>query len=113
MTTAPPAPRTERPAHMLFSRAISGDHTIDQNADGTISVKHFKVFRTGTFKDSWGEQNTWDELLLNQMVTNFNHLLSSGLLPNVPFRDGHPGLFSSGGRVVGYHTNLYLEDGTM
>ncbi len=77
---------------------------------GNTLIKGMRVFRTGTFKDSWGEQHTWEAPHLAQMVFNFELLRSGGLLEHVPVRDGHPSLFGGGGEVVGWVTSLYVQD---
>jgi len=78
---------------------------------GTVlAMEGVAVFRTGTFRDSMGYQNTWESIHLNQMVTNYEYLKGNGTFANVPVRDGHPGWLINGtpgtGKVVGWHTGL-------
>lgn len=77
-----------------------------QNADGSLSVKGVPVFKSGTFKDSWGDAHTWEAMHLEQMVGHFSLLKSNNVFPNVPARNGHRSMFGSGGNVVGYHDGL-------
>jgi hypothetical protein len=86
------------------------------NSDGTSShvYEGVAVFRSGTFADSMGYENTWEKIHLDQMVANWTHLVESGTFANVPVRDGHPGWIINGqagnGKVVGWHTNLRVEE---
>lgn len=81
--------------------------------DGTHVYSGVAVFRSGTFADSMGYENTWEEMHLNQMVTNWEHLRGNSTFADVPVRDGHPGWLINGtpgtGKVVGWHTNLRVE----
>lgn len=81
--------------------------------DGSHVYQGVAVFRSGTFSDSMGYENTWEEMHLNQMVTNWEHLRNNGTFENVPVRDGHPGWLINGtpgtGKVVGWHTALKVE----
>lgn len=71
------------------------------------------VFRSGTFSDSMGYENTWEDLHMQQMLTNFNHLRDNQIFDDVPVRSGHPGWIVNGtegtGKVVGWHTGLRVE----
>jgi hypothetical protein len=86
------------------------------NGDGTSShvYEGVAVFRSGTFADSMGYENTWESIHLQQMVDNWEHLRDSNTFANVPVRDGHPGWIINGqagnGKVVGWHTNLRVEE---
>lgn len=81
--------------------------------NGSHVYKGVAVFRSGTFRDSTGYQNTWESIHLNQMVSNWSHLRDNGTFENVPVRDGHPGWLINGtpgtGKVVGWHTDLRVE----
>lgn len=81
-----------------------------------LAMEGVAVFRTGTFRDSMGYQNTWEAIHLNQMVTNFDYLRNNGTFANVPVRDGHPGWLINGtpgtGKVVGWHTGLSVKSMT-
>jgi hypothetical protein len=65
------------------------------------------VFRSGTFRDSTGEQNTWEDLHVKQMVDNYDYLTGKNILMSVPARDGHKSWLVSDipgrGEVVGWH----------
>jgi hypothetical protein len=75
---------------------------------GGGEVLDVPIFRTGTFKDSMGEQHTWVLEHLHQMVFHFGHLRDAGILVNVPSRNGHKSLFGAGGEVVGYITDIRI-----
>lgn len=87
--------------------------TFYKKDNGTHVYKRVAVFRSGTFSDSMGYENTWEKLHLDQMVNNWNHLRDSETFANVPVRDGHPGWIINGqagnGKVVGWHTSLSVE----
>jgi hypothetical protein len=82
--------------------------------NGNLVLERVAVFRSGTFRDSMGYQNTWEKIHIKQMVDNFEHLRNNGTFDDVPVRDGHPGWLIHGlpgnGRVVGWHTSLQAEE---
>lgn len=80
-----------------------------RSEDGPLVLEDVPVFRSGIFRDSWGEQHTWQDYDIKQMVINFDECRASMLIPHVPVRDRHPGIFSNGGEVVGWHTALRTE----
>lgn len=73
---------------------------------GILTVTDMPVFRTGTFRDSWGEQSTWESIHMHQMVSHFELLKNSGALPDVPVREGH---FTGIKGLIGHHTSLRVE----
>jgi hypothetical protein len=83
----------------------------EETEDGNILVRNFRVFKAGTFKDSMGEQRTWEREHLESMVFNYGLLKSSGRLTDIPVRDGHLSLFGSGGTVIGWHQEIKHSDG--
>lgn len=115
--TAPTLPKVQPPAfrrlHVAaFESGMPQGYTFGKNADtGNVTVQDFKIFRSGSFKDSWGELTTWDSSHMTQMVTNYDSLKASGILPNVPVREGHRSLFGGGGTVKGYFTSLATTEG--
>ena len=68
------------------------------------------VFRSGTFRDSYGIQHTWDDIHMDAMVQHFDLLRARSLLEHLPVRKGHAGFLSNPGQVVdeivGYHDGL-------
>lgn len=69
------------------------------------------IFRSGTFRDSWGDQYTYEKLNIEDMARNFDHLRASGILADVPVRCNHPGFVGNVMRdVIGYVTSLRAED---
>lgn len=73
---------------------------------GALLVTDMPVFRSGTFRDSWGEQSTWESIHMHQMVSHFELLKNSGALPDVPVREGH---FTGIKGLIGHHTSLRVE----
>lgn len=82
---------------------------VESDKESPLVIEGMPVFRSGTFRDSWGEQHTWGERDIDDMVSNFARLRDDHLVPHVPVRDGHGGLFSGRGEVVGWHTKLSAE----
>ncbi len=81
--------------------------------NGSLMMEGVAVFRSGTFRDSSGLQNTWESIHMKQMVDNWDHLRNNKIFDDVPVRDGHPGWLINGtpgtGKVVGWHTSLRVE----
>lgn len=68
------------------------------------------VFRSGTFRDSMGDENTWTDTHIAEMVSHFQQLSASGAFDRVPVRCDHYSIFSGGlSNVIGYHDNLRAE----
>jgi hypothetical protein len=121
--TAPTLPVTDPGAQAVRAStfALSNGFGIkpkhfEKKGDNGKTINVFQgvaVFRSGTFSDSAGYENTWESIHMKQMVDNFNHLRSSGTFGDVPVRDGHPGWLVSGiegnGKVVGWHTDIRVE----
>ncbi len=77
--------------------------SFSRNGDGTLAVKNVAIFRTGTFRDSYGDQHTYESMHMAQLVANYNLLKSQGILPDVPVRCDHPGFIGNVMRdVIGY-----------
>lgn len=75
--------------------------------NGNWQIEGLRIFKTGTFKDSWGTQRTWESEHLQQMVFHYNMLKERGIFSNVPVRADHS---SSVNNIVGYFTDLRAED---
>lgn len=84
-----------------------------EDGEDVLVVDDIAVFRTGSFSDSMGRRNTWEEMHLDGMIANFNMLRDRNIFSNVPIRSGHPGFITTGqdgvGKVVGWHTGLRKE----
>lgn len=119
------APAARRNAVLFSVGDISGFQPkkyrkLHAKSDGsTVSVlalEDVPVFRSGTFRDSYGFQHTYEGIHMDQMVAHFDMLRSRGIFADVPVRDGHPGFLLSGiegnGKVVGWHTGLRVEKRT-
>lgn len=97
----------------LFSDDFQGvafEKEVKESGD-TFRMNGVPVFRSGTFRDSMGYSHQWEDIHMDQMVTNFNFLRDRGIFKDVPVRVGHPSLFGSDPVVnlAGYVTNLYKE----
>lgn len=118
--TLSPEERTVRYGSALYSSRNFGSpiepkfkKTFSGSGPGVMTVEKLAVFRSGTFRDSMGYQNTWEKWHIDQMVSNFTMLRDRKLFENVPVRNGHPGFLIHGtegtGKVIGWHTNLSSE----
>lgn len=96
-----------------FSSGFGLKPTFFRKDNGALAVQKLAVFRSGTFRDSMGDQFTYEDLHIKQMVENFNYLRNNSLLDDVPVRDGHPGFLINGqegsGKVIGWHTGISTE----
>lgn len=103
-----------RPSTFAVSTGFGVTPKMYKKDNGMLVLEGVAVFRSGTFRDSMGIQNTWEKLHIDQMVGNFNHLKSSGVFDDVPVRDGHPGWLIHGlpgnGKTIGWHTSLRTEE---
>lgn len=85
-----------------------------------LHVSSRPIFRSGTFRDSAGEESTWDKSHIDQMVFHFGMLRDTGVLRDIPVRAYHPdtgGIFSGSSRnpmdeLIGYITDLRSEERT-
>lgn len=108
----------QRATTFAYSSGFFGIKPTFFRKDGSKSlfVNDVAVFRTGTFRDSMGIQNTWEKLHIDQMIANWNHLQTNKIFTDVPVRDGHPGWLIHGlpgnGKTIGYHTSLATEKRT-
>lgn len=82
------------------------DYTVETLENGNRLVKGLKIFRSGTFKDSRGDQHTWTAEHLTQMVGNFDQLRANGNFVDVPVREDHSGSINS---VVGYFRSISTD----
>jgi len=118
MSTATLAPEARRNVALFTSFSVAGAvrKYRSTNADGTtvLNLEGVPVFRSGTFRDSMGIQHSWEDMHMQQMVDNFNHLIKSGIMPGAPVRKGHSGFFASGSDImdslIGWHTGLSTEE---
>lgn len=83
--------------------------------DDVMTIVDLPVFRTGTFKDAYGEEATFDKYVLDMFVLNFDHLKENKIYENVPVRLGHrkSPVFSDTDPlkdVVGYVDSIRTED---
>ena len=72
---------------------------------GTWVTRNMKIFKSGSFQDSAGNDNTFSDADLHDMVRNFNLLRDRGLFPNVPVRANHGRDVEN---VVGYVVGLQV-----
>lgn len=110
------APTLERPQSTFYVSSGFGirPSAMFRKKDNTLRVERQPVFRSGTFRDSAGFQNTWEPIHIDQMVSNFNYLREQRRLVDIPARHGHPGWLINNtpgtGAVVGWHTSLVAEE---
>lgn len=95
---------------MSFAKEKGGDGA-EQNV---LRIEGMPVFRSGTFRDSMGWQNTWESLHMKEMVSHFQHLRDTGIFTDVPVRAGHPSASIFGGgnpvmELIGYIKDLRTE----
>jgi hypothetical protein len=101
------ADRTKRTAFfgMDSARTFTG-HKIEDGPNGTKIIRGVEVFRTGTFRDSMGEQRTWSKKELRKMAENFTILRDADIFPDPPMRRDHSW---SVDKVMGYITEVYMK----
>ena len=96
----------------LGSANFSGVKMFRKN-DGSnnLVIQAMPVFRSGTFRNSWGEQTTYSDLHIQQMVTNFDYLKQTGIFADIPVRSSHPEPWfrNSTEEVIGYVSSLTTE----
>ena len=82
----------------------------ERGGSNVLEIDH-AVFRSGTFRDSMGEQATWSAEELNLFVQNFNLLLANGILSRIPIRKGHRSYSGTDNMdgLIGYVTGLRVE----
>lgn len=82
----------------------------NENGHRVLKISNMPVFRSGTFRDSYGIQHTWDDIHMENMVQHFDLLRQRALLEHLPVRKGHPGFLTTPAQatdeVIGYHTGL-------
>lgn len=101
---APPKPTVIYAADVA-SFTVDG-HKIEKQKDGTHLVRRLPIFRAGTFRDEWGDQQTWTVEHLQQMVDHYHMLSSRNVFPNVPVRTDHT---RSVDKIVGYLKNVEVD----
>jgi hypothetical protein len=79
-----------------------------EKSGGKNVARGLKIFKSGTFRDSLGDQYTWEPEHLQQMVFNFTMLRDRGTLPNVPVRLDHwPRTVE---KIIGYFVDLRADN---
>lgn len=103
-----------RPSTFFVSNGFGFKAIKFRKDNGNLVIQRQPVFRSGTFRDSMGTQNTWEHIHMEQMVSNFTYLREQGRLVDIPVRHGHPGWLINGtpgtGAVVGWHGALSAEE---
>lgn len=81
---------------IVFSSSAMGDgpdsrqvEFFEKDGSNVMSVKGEAVFRTGTFRNSWGEQATYTDEDLRSIASNYDHLVAQGIISHAPVRAGH------------------------
>lgn len=113
MTTATLPARAVRSNFFLNDGLGFQAYAAYKKDNGVFVVERQPVFRSGTFRDSMGEQATYEPVHMKQMADNFEYLRNKSVFADVPVRDGHPGWIVHGlpgnGRVVGWHSGVSVE----
>jgi hypothetical protein len=99
---------------LFWSDGFGFEPRVINHSNGAKVYSGVPVFRSGTFRDSMGEQNTWEKLHLDQMMSNYDHLVGNKVLQSIPVRDGHKSWVSKNtpgnGKVIGWHTDMSVKD---
>lgn len=76
----------------------------------SLFIDNIAIFRSGTYKDSMGDQATYDSFAMESFVRNFHHLKGTGVFSKPVVRSGHPHPFNNGRleSVIGYINNLSI-----
>lgn len=100
----------QREKMYFVSSGFGFEPTVHAKAGGGKIFQGVPVFRSGSFADSMGRRNTWEDLHIKQMVDNLSHLMDKKIVESVPARDGHPEFLVHGmrgkGEVVGWHLGV-------
>jgi hypothetical protein len=89
----------------LYGTLVGVDnHATTTTAHGTTVVKSVQIFKVGTFKDSWGDQQEWTLTHLNEMASHYQILRQ--VFPNVPVRTDHTFSVTD---VIGYLADIRVE----
>ncbi len=99
------------------AKQVSSDPTVGfsktratVNGNTVLQIRNMPVFRSGTFRDGYGIQHTWDDIHMDHMVQNFDLLRSRSLLEHLPVRKGHSGFLTTPAQatdeIIGYHEAL-------
>lgn len=100
-----------KPTMQFISHGFGFEPKVHKKSGGKGAVyEGIPVFRSGSFADSRGIRNNWEDLHVRQMVDNLAHLSKKNIIQSVPARDGHPEFLVSGirgkGEVVGWHNKV-------
>lgn len=97
----------------FLSSGFGIEPKVHAKAGGGKIFSGVPVFRSGSFADSRGIRNTWEDLHIRQMVDNLTYLKSKNIIDSIPARDGHPDFLVHGmrgkGEVVGWHLDVKHE----
>lgn len=103
---------TERAVTVLFLSGLDKLNPVKKWSQGeggkrVLELSGVPLFRSGTFRNSMGEQATWEGLHMSQMVDNFQLLQNKGTFLQAPVRKGHGALFSDPmDNLIGWVTSL-------
>lgn len=100
------APPAAAPSVTRISTYASPNVQDMVNERGNHELRNIRIFKMGTFPDSFGIMHTWEDIHLEQMAMHYKLLKEGGFFPNVPWRADHT---FSVDRVVGYFTDIYRD----
>ena len=108
-----PSDVLQREKMYFVSSGFGFEPRVHAKAGGGKIFQGVPVFRSGSFADSMGRRNTWEDLHIKQMVDNLTYLTNKKIIDSVPVRDGHPEFLVHGmrgkGEVVGWHHGVTTE----
>lgn len=94
---------------MLDMKPTFEDSKTD-NGSNSLVVKNIAIFRSGSFKDSWGDTHTYSKFEMDSFARNFSHLSDNSIFDPV-VRAGHPGMTNDRlASVIGYIRNIEVEN---
>ena len=99
---------SDKPAYLTYTMITRTENGVDVPV---MQFKNVPVFRSGTFRDSMGEQLTWSHTHMLEMQNHYHLLRDMGAFEDVMVRAGHGSFFGDDPLkgVIGYVTDLRVE----
>lgn len=102
-------------SHVQFEQPRTTKLVQYKKTDGSTGRKlvhtGVPVFRSGTFRDSWGDEMTYETIHMDQMKANFDFLAAKNILTDPPVRKGHPSFLGNDMEdLIGYLTGAVTQD---
>lgn len=90
----------------LITNSFASSVKSYETDQGTHIIENLRIFKVGTFTDMFGQERTWDDVHLDQMVAHYHILKDGGYFPDVPVRADHTFSVKD---VVGYYQDIYRD----